>query len=62
MVTGRAVGGNAAKLKRAQKEELEEILSKPPSESGVRAEFWDVPDLKDVVQIKFGVEYRSESS
>ena len=43
VVTGHAVGENAAKLKRAQKEELEEILSKPPSESGVKAGFWDVP-------------------
>ena len=62
MVNGHAVGGNAAKLKRAQKKELEEILGKPPSESGVKASFWDVPALKDVVSIKFGVEYRSESS
>ena len=62
VVTGHAVGGNAAKLKRAQKEELEEILRKPPSEAGVKAGFWDVPALKDVVQIKFGVEYKSESS
>ena len=42
-MTGHAVGGNAAKLKRAQKEELEEILRKPPSEAGVKAGFWDVP-------------------
>ena len=62
VVTGHAGNENAAKLKRAQKEELEEILSKPPSESGVRAEFWDVPALKDVVQTGFGVEYRSDSS
>ena len=62
VVTGHAVGGNAAKLKRAQKEELEEILSRPPSEAGVKAGFWDVPAFKDVVSIKFGVEYKSESS
>ena len=62
VVTGHAGNENAAKLKRAQKEELEEILGKPPSEAGVKAGFWDVPALKDVVQIKFGVEYRSESS
>ena len=43
VVTGHAVGGNAAKLKRAQKEELEEILSRPPSEAGAGAGFWDVP-------------------
>ena len=62
VVTGHAGNENAAKLKRAQKEELEEILRKPPSEAGVKAGFWDVPALKDVVSIKFGVEYRSESS
>ena len=62
VVTGHAVGGNTAKLKRARKEELGEILGKPPSEAGVKAGFWDVPALKDVVSIKFGVEYRSESS
>ena len=62
VVTGHAGNENAAKLKRAQKEELEEILSKPPSESGVKAAFWDVPALKDVVQTGFGVEYRSDSS
>ena len=62
VVTGHAGGENAAKLRRAQKEELEEILSKPPSESGVKAAFWDVPALKDVVQTGFGVEYRSDSS
>ena len=33
VVTGHAGNENAAKLKRAQKEKLEEILSKPPSES-----------------------------
>ena len=59
VITGHAGNENAAKLKRAQKEELEEILSRPPSEAGVKAGFWDVPALKDVVQIKFGVEYRS---
>ena len=62
MVTGHAVDENTAKLERAQKGELEEILGKPPSEAGVKASFWDVPALKDVVSIKFGVEYRSESS
>ena len=39
-----------------------ENAAKPPSESGVKAAFWDVPALKDVVQIRFGVEYRSDSS
>ena len=28
----------------------------------MRADFWDVPAVKDVVKIRFGVEYESESS
>ena len=48
VVTGHAGNENAAKLKRAQKEELEEVFSKPPSESGVKAGFWGVPALEDV--------------
>ncbi|WP_285296988.1 helix-turn-helix domain-containing protein [Actinomyces israelii] len=43
VVTGHAVGGSAARLKRAQKEELEETLRRPPSEAGAGAGFWDVP-------------------
>ena len=43
VVTGHAGNENAAKLKRAQKKELEEIFRKPPSEAGVKAGFWDVP-------------------
>ena len=48
VVTGHAGGENAAKLRRSQKEELEEVLGRPPSESGVKAAFWDVPALRDV--------------
>ena len=43
VVTGHAGGENAAKLRRAQKEEREEIFNKPPSEAGAWAELWDVP-------------------
>ena len=50
------------KITEEEKEELEEVLSRPPSESGVKAAFWDVPALRDVVQTGFGVEYRSDSS
>ena len=62
MVTGHAGNENAAKLTRSQKEQLKEILSRPPSQSGIKADFWDVPALRDVVKIKFGVEYASDSS
>ena len=62
VVTGHAGNENAAKLTRAQKEQLKETLSRPPSQSGIKADFWDVPALRDVVRIKFGVEYASDSS
>ena len=62
MITGHAGNENAAKLTREQKEQLKEVLSKPPSESGISADFWDVPALANVVKTKFDVEYKSDSS
>ena len=62
MVTGHAGDDNAVKITRAQKEQLKETLGGPPSQSGIKADFWDVPALRDVVRIKFGVEYASDSS
>lgn len=62
VVTGHSGNENAAKLTEWQKDQLAEVLALPPSESGVRADFWDVPALRDVVKIRFDVEYESESS
>ena len=62
VLTGHAGNQNAAKLTRAQKEDLKTVLALPPSRSGIDAEFWDVPALRDVVKILFDVEYESESS
>ena len=62
VVTGHAGNENAAELTRAQKEQLKETLGRAPSQSGIKADFWDVPALRDVVKIKFGVEYASDSS
>ena len=62
VVTGHAGDENAAKLTRAQKEQLKETLSRPPSQSGIKAGFWDVPALRDVVKILFDVEYQSDST
>ena len=62
MVSGHAGNENAAKLTRAQKEQLKETLSRPPSQSGIKADFWDVPALRDVVKILFDVEYQSDST
>ena len=62
VVTGHAGDENAAELTRAQKEQLKETLGGPPSQSGIKADFWDVPALRDVVRIEFGVGYSSDSS
>ena len=62
VLTGHAGNQNAAKLTRAQKEELTAVLARPPSQAGVHAEFWDVPAIRDVVKILFDVEYESDSS
>ena len=63
VLTGHAGNQNAAKLTRAQKQELKTILAQPPSQSGIDAEFWDVPAIRDVVKILFDVEqHQSDSS
>ena len=53
VLTGHAGNQNAAKLTRAQKQELKAILAQPPSQTGVHAEFWNVPAIRDVVKILF---------
>ena len=62
VLTGHAGNQNAAKLTRDQKQELKAILAQPPSQTGIHAEFWDVPAIRDVVKIMFDVEYQSDSS
>ena len=62
VLTGHAGNQNAAKLTRDQKQELKKILAQPPSRTGIHAEFWDVPAIRDVVKIMFDVEYQSDSS
>jgi transposase len=61
-VTGHADNQNAAKLTITQKQMVAEALEKPPSESGVSAKFWDVPALKNLISMRFDVEYAAESS
>lgn len=62
VVTGHAGDQNAAKLTREQEASLKAVLAAPASETGVSAEFWDVPALRDVVKTRFDVEYESEAS
>lgn len=53
---------NASKLTRKQKEEIQTILSLPPSKHGIPKEFWDVSTLKTYIKAEFGVEYESDES
>ena len=61
-LTGHAGNQNAAKLTRAQKQELKAILAQPPSQTGVHAEFWDVPAIRDVVKTLSDAEHQTDSS
>lgn len=53
---------NAAKLTRAQKEDIKRVLQNPPSDHGLPKGFWDVPTLKKYVKAEFGVVYESIQS
>lgn len=53
---------HAAKLTKAQKQQLKEVLSKPPSDYGIPEEFWAVTSLRTYIKAEFGVEYESEES
>lgn len=53
---------NAAKLTKAQLEQIKEALSQPPSENGIPKAMWDVPTLKDYVSSTFGIVYESPES
>lgn len=55
-------GDNAAKLTRQQKQQLQKVLSKPPSDYGIPKEFWDISTLKTYIKAEFGVEYESPES
>lgn len=53
---------NAAKLTRAQKQQLAEVLAKPPSDYGIPAKFWSISPLRRYVYAEWGVEYESDES
>ena len=62
LFTGHTENENAGKLTREQKEEIENVLSKPPSDQTIPKSFWDVPSLKRYVEATFGVVYESVQS
>lgn len=53
---------NASKLTPGQKQQIQIVLSQPPSDYGIPKEFWQVKDLKRYIKAEFGVVYESERS
>lgn len=60
--TGHENNENASKLTNEQKQEIANILKKPPSEYGLPKEFWDTPSLKSYIKAEFGTVYESRQS
>ena len=54
--TGHAGNNNASKISPEQEKEILEALSRPPSEQGIAAEFWNIHDLAGWMHERFGVE------
>lgn len=60
--TGHKDNQNASKLTKEQRQEIKEVLRKPPSEYALSKAFWDVPVLKKYIEAKFGIVYESDQS
>ena len=59
--TGHAGNRNACLLTGEQEEEVLKALSRPPSEQGLDAEFWSVPDLAGWIHGRFSVRRASDA-
>ena len=62
VITGHANNHNASKLTPEQREEVAAVLAQPPSAQGLPEQFWTVPQLKNLLKVKFDVVYESPSS
>jgi len=62
LFTGHQWNMNAAKLTKRQKSQIQDTLSKPPSECGIPKAFWDIPTLKKYLSATFDVKYESNRS
>lgn len=60
--SGHEYNADAAKLTRAQRDQIKQVLAEPPSAYGIPKEFWDIPTLKDYVSTTFGIIYESPES
>ena len=54
--TGHVGNNNASKISQEQEKEILEALSRPPSEQGIAAEFWNIHDLAGWMHERFGIE------
>ena len=59
--TGHAGNRNSCLLTGEQEEEVLKALSRPPSEQGLDAEFWSVPDLAGWIHGRFSVRRASDA-
>ena len=59
--TGHAENRNSCLLTGEQEEEVLKALSRPPSEQGLDAEFWSVPDLAGWIHGRFSVRRASDA-
>lgn len=53
---------HAAKLTKNQKQQIKDVLLKPPSDYAIPQKFWDVSALRTYIKAEFGVEYASDES
>lgn len=54
--------GNASKLTKEQRKEVEQVLKNPPSDKGLPKHFWNVPSIKEYIRSEFGIVYESNRS
>lgn len=62
LYTGHAANTNASKLTPAQRKQIATVLSRPPSDYDIPAQFWTVPQLKDWITSQFDVIYDSDTT
>lgn len=62
LFTGHAGNLNRSFLTAEQKEAVEQVLSQPPGDEYLPAQFWDVPKLDRWLSTTFNVEYASPTS
>jgi transposase len=60
--SGHEHNANAAKLTKAQRDQVKQALSQPPSAFGIPKEFWDIPTLREYISATFDVVYESPES